>query len=158
LRADGGTSQQRADGGAPQLLPPPALALDARAEVPLAPLAQLLRDYSGRVLLGADSPGRRETLQELLRGAGIAFENVAGWQAFLDSRAPVALTTATDVGGLRCNDPPLLLLADGELFGHRAQQERRRRHSQLDPAAILRDLTSLVAGAPVVHEQYGVGR
>ncbi|HTQ36451.1 MAG TPA: transcription-repair coupling factor [Steroidobacteraceae bacterium] len=148
----------RADGGVPQLLPPPALALDARADVPLAPLAQLLRTYSGRALLGADSPGRRETLQELLRGAGIAVENVAGWQAFLDSRAPVALTTAPDVGGLSCTDPPLLLLADGELFGHRAQQERRRRHSQLDPAAILRDLTALAAGAPVVHEQYGVGR
>jgi transcription-repair coupling factor (superfamily II helicase) len=52
----------------------------------------------------------------------------------------------------------LLLLADGELFGRHAQQERRRRRSSLDPAAILRDLQDLTAGAPVVHEQYGVGR
>jgi transcription-repair coupling factor (superfamily II helicase) len=147
-----------AAGGTPAITPPPALQLDARAEVPLAPLAQLLAQYPGRALLGADSPGRRELLQELLRGAGIAFANVDGWHAFLDSTAAVALTTATDVGGLACADPPLLLLADGELFGHRAQQERRRRHAQLDPAAILRDLTALAPGAPVVHEQYGVGR
>ena len=39
-----------------------------------------------------------------------------------------------------------------------AQQERRRRRSQLDPAAILRDLQDLRAGAPVVHAEYGVGR
>jgi len=147
-----------AAGGEPAIRPPPALQLDARAEVPLAPLAGLLQQHPGRTLLGADSPGRRELLQELLRGAGIAFESVDGWQAFLDSAAPVALTTATDVGGLACTDPPLLLLADGELFGHRAQQERRRRHAALDPAAILRDLTALAPGAPVVHEQYGVGR
>src|SRR5262249_38859040 len=124
--------QFSAAGGPPAILPPPALQLDARAEVPLAPLAGLLRQHPGRTVIGADSPGRRELLQELLRGAGIAFESVDGWQAFLDSTAHVALTTATDVGGLACTDPPLLLLADGELFGHRAQQERRRRHAALD--------------------------
>src|SRR6185369_8822024 len=72
-------------GGTPAIRPAPPLQLDARAEVPLAPLAELLRQHSGRALIGADSPGRRELLQELLRGAGIAFENVGGWQAFLDS-------------------------------------------------------------------------
>jgi transcription-repair coupling factor (superfamily II helicase) len=148
----------QADAGEPQLTAPPPLTLDARADVPLAPLAELLHQYPGRVLIGADSPGRRETLQELLRGAGITAEAVAGWREFLASRARIALTVATDVGGLACQDPRLLLLADGELFGHRAQQERRRRASQLDPAAILRDLTALAPGAPVVHEQYGVGR
>ena len=144
--------------GSPTLQAPPQLNLDARAEIPLAPLAELLQRYQGRALLGADSPGRRETLQELLRDAGLLAEQVAGWQAFLDSTARVALTTAPDVGGLCSTDPPLLLLADGEMFGHRAQQERRRRRQQLDPAAILRDLTALAPGAPVVHEQYGVGR
>ena len=106
----------------------------------------------------ADSPGRRELLQDLLRGAGIAFEAVADWHAFLKSSARVALTTAPDVGGLSCANPALLLLADGEMFGRHAQQERRRRRAQLDPAAILRDLQDLAPGAPVVHEEYGVGR
>ncbi|MGH8261463.1 MAG: transcription-repair coupling factor, partial [Steroidobacteraceae bacterium] len=40
----------------------------------------------------------------------------------------------------------------------RARQERRRRRTTADPAAILRDLTDLAPGAPVVHEEYGVGR
>ncbi|MEO6081068.1 MAG: transcription-repair coupling factor [Steroidobacteraceae bacterium] len=148
----------RADAGAPLFTPAPQLALDARADVPLAPLAERLAASPGRTLIAADSPGRRELLQDLLLGAGIAFEAVPNWRAFLDSQARVALTTAPDVGGLSSANPALLLLADGEMFGRHAQQERRRRRSLLDPAAILRDLQDLAAGAPVVHEQYGVGR
>jgi transcription-repair coupling factor (superfamily II helicase) len=147
-----------AGAGAPRLAPAPQLSLDSRADVPMLPLAERLAANPARTLVMADSPGRRELLQDLLRGAGIAFEPVAGWQAFLDSGMRVALTTAPDVGGLSCADPPLLLLADGEIFGRHAQQERRRRRSQLDPAAILRDLADLSPGAPVVHEEYGVGR
>ncbi len=146
------------DGTPARIAPPPALSLDARAEAPLAPLAALLADYPGRVLLTADSPGRRELLQDLLRAAGIAHDPVEGWQAFLDSTARLSLATAPDVGGLAISDPALMLLADGELFGRHAQQERRRRRTQLDPAAILRDLQALLPGAPVVHEEYGVGR
>ena len=141
-----------------RLAPAPTPTLDARAETPLAPLASLLETYPGRVLLTADSPGRRELLQDLLRSAGITHENLAGWQAFLESSARVALAIAPDVGGLVCESPQLMLLADGEMFGRHAQQERRRRRSQLDPAAILRDLQALLPGAPVVHEEYGVGR
>jgi transcription-repair coupling factor (superfamily II helicase) len=44
------------------------------------------------------------------------------------------------------------------LFGQRTRQERRRRRTASDPQAILRDLTALGPGSPVVHEEYGVGR
>ena len=138
---------------------PPALVLDARAAEPLAPLAQLLAATGGRTLITADSPGRREVLQDLLREAGIACEP-AGRLACVPRirEQPVSLTVAPDVGGLVVADPPLTMLADGELFGRRAQQERRRRRTSLDPMAILRDLQDLTAGAPVVHAEYGVGR
>jgi transcription-repair coupling factor (superfamily II helicase) len=152
------THVQFRPGAQSQLSPAPSLALDARAEVPLAPLAAHLATTTGRTLIAADSPGRRELLHDLLRGAGIGFEPVSGWQAFLASTARVNLTLAADVGGLHSADAALTLFADGEMFGRHAQQERRRRRSQLDPAAILRDLQDLSAGAPVVHEQYGVGR
>jgi transcription-repair coupling factor (superfamily II helicase) len=136
----------------------PDIKLDARAAQPLDPLAQFLGTYSGRVLLAADSPGRREVLHDLLRGAGLSHDQVGGWRAFLQSKARLCLTVGADVGGLSLEQPQVTLLADGELFGRHAQQERRRRRAQLDPAAILRDLQDLSAGAPVVHTEYGVGR
>src|SRR5690606_40327565 len=54
---------------------------------------------------------------------------------------------------------PLALIPETALYGDRAQQRRRRRRaSQRDPEAIIRDLTDLSPGAPVVHEEHGVGR
>ena len=49
---------------------PSELRIDARAEHPFAPLDLFLNEFDGRVLIAADSPGRREVLQEMLRGHG----------------------------------------------------------------------------------------
>jgi len=137
---------------------PQELRLDARAEQPLAPLQRFLEVQSGRVLLAADSPGRREVLNELLRGAGLRAAAVDGWQDFIAGSAPLALTVAPELAGLTLPDPALTVLSESQLFGTRARQERRRRKVTADPNAILRDLQTLTAGAPVVHEEYGVGR
>ena len=48
---------------------PPEFRLDARAAKPLAPLTRFLESYAGRVLIAADSPGRREVIVEMLGGA-----------------------------------------------------------------------------------------
>ena len=138
-------------------LPRPLL-LDARAEQPLAPLKSYLEGFAGRVLLVADSPGRREVLSELLRGAKLRAAPCAGWAEFVASDERLALTVAPDLDGLVLEQPPLALLSESQLFGTRVRQERRRRKVTADPGAILRDLQSLAAGAPVVHEEYGVGR
>ncbi|MEN9526997.1 MAG: hypothetical protein RLY56_948, partial [Pseudomonadota bacterium] len=124
----------------------------------LAPLKDFLEGYPGRVLLAADSPGRREVLGELLRGASLRAKLVDSWQAFLESDAALAITIAPELAGLALDSPPLTILSESQLFGQRARQERRRRKVTADPNAILRDLQSLSAGAPVVHEEYGVGR
>ena len=137
---------------------PLELRLDARAEKPLAPLQALLADHPGRVLLAADSPGRREVLLELLRGANLRAAPCANWSDFVTSDARLALTVAPELAGLTLTDPPLVVLSESQLFGTRARQERRRRKVTADPNAILRDLQNLDAGSPVVHEEYGVGR
>ena len=137
---------------------PRELRVDARAEDPLAPLETFRRDFPGRILIGADSPGRREVLQQMLRERGLELAVVPGWPGFAQGEQRLALTVAPDVEGLQLTDPPVALLAESQLFGPRARQERRRRKSSADPQAILRDLMDLNPGAPIVHEEYGVGR
>ena len=44
--------------------------VDVRSDAPLAALSELLTQLRGRVLIAADSPGRREVLQELLLAQG----------------------------------------------------------------------------------------
>jgi transcription-repair coupling factor (superfamily II helicase) len=132
--------------------------LDARATEPLAPLVAFLRQYPGRVLLAADSPGRREVISQMLSAHGRTPRPVSDWPQFVNGTAALAIIVAGEVRGLVLREPPLMLLAETQLFGTRARQERRRRRSAADPAAILRNLQSLEPGAPVVHETYGVGR
>ncbi|MGH8288637.1 MAG: transcription-repair coupling factor [Steroidobacteraceae bacterium] len=139
-------------------LAPRALRIDPRAEQPLAVLDGFLQEFDGRVLIAADSPGRREVLNDLLRGHGHTLETVQGWAAFSDGTSALALTVATDVEGLALAQPRIAVISEAQLFGPRAPQERRRKRAAIDPEAILRDLQDLNPGAPVVHEEYGVGR
>ncbi|MGH8218074.1 MAG: transcription-repair coupling factor [Steroidobacteraceae bacterium] len=160
-----------ADSGASATAPPPGeavsefpttalreLKIDPRAEHPLAPLEAFIAEIGGRVLIGADSPGRREVLHEMLAARFPELEVVADWSAFAAGGQALALAVAPDVEGLQITRPPVALLSESQLFGARARQERRRRRTTADPAAILRDLMDLAPGAPVVHEEYGVGR
>jgi transcription-repair coupling factor (superfamily II helicase) len=137
---------------------PRDLRVDARSEQPFAPLDAFLSEFGGRVLIAADSPGRREVLNEMLRAHGHAVESVQGWDDFASSDTALALTVAPDLEGLTLTEPKIAVISEAQLFGARARQERRRRRAAADPQAILRDLQDLNPGAPVVHEEYGVGR
>ena len=136
---------------------PGDLKMRQRAELPAAPLQAFLRDHPGRVLFTAESAGRRETLADQLRGLGIPATVVSGWQAFLDSDLPAGLTVAPLEQGLVVHDPAIAIITETSLFGERARQSRRRRPER-DPASIIRNLADLEIGAPVVHEEHGVGR
>jgi transcription-repair coupling factor (superfamily II helicase) len=131
---------------------------DARAERPLAALDGFLAQFDGRVLIAADSPGRREVLHDMLRARGHGVEAVQDWEGFARGTAALALTVAEDLGGLTLTQPRIAIISEAQLFGARARQERRRKRAAVDPEAILRDLQDLSPGAPVVHEEYGVGR
>ncbi len=136
---------------------PRELRIDVRAEQPLAPLDAFLEEFNGRVLIAADSPGRREVLHEMVRAHGHDITAVQGWDAFATGSVALALTVAPDLEGLTLTAPRIAVISEAQLFGARARQERRRKRAA-DPEAILRDLQDLNPGAPVVHEEYGVGR
>src|SRR5215472_15034920 len=137
---------------------PRELRIDVRAEEPFAPLDAFLKAFEGRVLLAADSAGRREVLHEMLRAHQHEVTLVESWDAFVASSARLALTVAADLQGLTLTAPPIAVVAEAQLFGPRARVERARARRARDPEAILRDLQDLNPGAPVVHEEYGVGR
>ncbi|HRD48968.1 MAG TPA: transcription-repair coupling factor [Candidatus Contendobacter sp.] len=138
--------------------PPPALPLELRAEYPAAALQQFLREFPGRVLFAAESAGRREVLRDTLHGYGLQPQSCAGWAEFLAREdVRLALTVAPLEQGLLLTEPPLAIIAESQLYGERVRQQRQRSASR-DPDAIIRNLTDLSLGAPVVHEEYGIGR
>ncbi len=137
---------------------PPHLRVDPRSDDPARGLTAFLTEFQGRVLIAAESAGRREMLLDILRKRMVAPELVDNWPAFRDSDAKLAITVSPIATGLVLEQPHLALIAEEQLFGERARQERRRRRPERDPEKIIRDLTDLHTGSPVVHEHYGVGR
>jgi transcription-repair coupling factor (superfamily II helicase) len=137
---------------------PSAVRIDPRAEQPAAQLEAHLAASDARVLLAAESAGRRELLLELLRGRGIQAKIFENFASFVASDLSLGVTVSAAVSGLRLESPALEILTEAQLFGDRARQERRRRRAERDPAKILKELSDLRIGAPVVHESYGVGR
>jgi transcription-repair coupling factor (superfamily II helicase) len=135
-----------------------ALPIDARAERPLAVLESFVQNFHGRVLFVAETSGRREVLHDTLSTHGIAVTNFDSWPDFLTSEASLGLTVAPLEEGAVLLDPAIAIVAESQLFGERAMQRRRRRPSGRDAESIVRDLSELNIGAPVVHEDHGVGR
>ncbi|WP_111641930.1 transcription-repair coupling factor [Marinimicrobium alkaliphilum] len=139
-------------------LTPPSLPVRAQAEHPLTALESFLMSHDGRVLFCADSAGRRETLLELLGRIRINPQEVADWPAFERGQTPIAITIAPLEQGLLARDPALAVISESQLFGERVQQQRRRRTAQDTSEQVVKNLTELKLGAPVVHIDHGVGR
>ncbi|WP_242469581.1 transcription-repair coupling factor [Rhabdochromatium marinum] len=136
----------------------PSLAVQARAAEPASALKAFLSEPGRRVLFVAESSGRRELLRDHLHGFGMQPTAVPDWAAFLAGAMPSAITVAPLEQPLLLQDGQLALITETQLFGERVRQERRRRKSGPDGDAVVRNLTELHAGAPVVHEDHGVGR
>ncbi|HLT43758.1 MAG TPA: transcription-repair coupling factor, partial [Luteimonas sp.] len=147
--------------------PAPSLPLALRDSEPGAALKSFLSSYGGRSLIAADSAGRREALLEMLDAAGLKPEVLADFSAFLGTRDPgpatrdapsFAIAVAPLEDGFALDAPQIAILTERQLFPERASQPRRRRRVGREPEAIIRDLGELAEGAPIVHEDHGVGR
>jgi transcription-repair coupling factor (superfamily II helicase) len=139
--------------------PAPEVPLNRKGEEPGVSLRHFIEAYPGRVLIAADSAGRREALLEPLAAAGMRPQNVDGWTAFLADTHKLAITIAPLEQGFALKQPAITVLTERELFGERVRTERRRRRGAArDPETIIRDLTELSIGAPIVHVDHGVGR
>jgi transcription-repair coupling factor (superfamily II helicase) len=137
---------------------PAVVRVDPRADSPAAELVSHIEASGARILLAAESAGRRELLLDLLRSRDVTPKIFDGFASFMAGSGALGITVSGAVSGLTLQVPPLEILTEAQLFGDRARQERRRRRAERDPAKILKELSDLRIGAPVVHESYGVGR
>ena len=139
--------------------PAPVLPWIHKGEDSGAALRSFLGSYPGRVLVAADSAGRREALIELLDAGNLRPATVGGWEAFVAGGERFAIAVAPLEDGFALTEPALAVLTERQFFPERADQSRRRKKAALrDPDAILRDLSEISIGSPIVHEDHGVGR
>ncbi|HVI55683.1 MAG TPA: transcription-repair coupling factor [Luteibacter sp.] len=141
-------------------MPAPDVPLNRKGEEPGTSLRHFLASYKGSVLIAADSAGRREALIEQLAGAGgMKPVNVDDWKDFLAKDERFAITVASLEQGFALTKPALTVFTERELFGERVRTDRKKRAGAArDPESIIKDLTELSIGSPIVHIDHGVGR
>lgn len=145
------------DESSPGIANLPDLQLLPQTDEPLEPFLAFAKKAS-RVLLTAESAGRREVIRELLQRRGLATTTIDDWPTFLTRSDHVGIAVTDLEDGFLLTDDKLALVPEQSIFGQRARARRRERRRVRDPEAILRNLTDLAIGAPVVHEEHGVGR
>ncbi|MCO5108246.1 MAG: transcription-repair coupling factor [Burkholderiaceae bacterium] len=137
----------------------PDVSVNRRAANPVERLAAFFDSSALRKLVVAESPGRRETLSQLLAEHGLALPALEDWAGFAEGDAAAALVAGPLHEGFALPDAGIAVLTEAELFTGTARRTRRGlRESQTDVDSIIRDLSELKIGDPVVHAQHGIGR
>lgn len=127
------------------------------AEAVRAQLAALGADE--KLLFVAESAGRREALLGFLKPLGVLPREHANWADFIGNGKRFGITLAPLQEGFRLDADQLTLISEAQVFGQRAPAAEVRRRSRIrDPETVLRDLSEISQGSPVVHVQHGVGR
>ncbi|MBE2241510.1 MAG: DEAD/DEAH box helicase, partial [Burkholderiaceae bacterium] len=149
--------------GATWARPLPDLSVDRGAPQPLQRLKAHLAETRHRVLIVAESAGRRESLLELLRDSRIDPPSVESLAAFATGGERVAIAVAALAEGFVWIDDEagaaIEFVTETELFATAPTARRRRRQEQAsDVNALIKDLSELKVGDPVVHINHGIGR
>ncbi|EET46126.1 transcription-repair coupling factor [Neisseria sicca ATCC 29256] len=161
----------------------PDLAVNRQSDEPLQALKDFQTTFDGRILLCAESLGRRETMLGFLQQNGLKAKPVSDWQGFLSAHEPLMITVAPlaygfKLGGLHSPSQQqptpasegegkavaaqgaIAVITESELYQYVARSRvhnRRKKHAAVSDG-LLRDLAEINIGDPVVHEEHGIGR
>ncbi len=143
---------------------PPTLTILTQNATQIDSAFDKLKDYlkqcqknSQRVLFCTETAGRRETLLDLFKPYKIYAKTFKSWDEFYHSDKSMGICVAPLNEGQQLND--VVLITEAQLYGQQIMQRRQRKNkSQQDNDVIINTLAELKVGAPVVHEDNGVGR
>ncbi|MDX8401893.1 MAG: transcription-repair coupling factor [Mariprofundaceae bacterium] len=136
----------------------PAISDFPDAARPLHRLLDTLRnrlEAGWRIRLVGHGHGQRDRLIEAAAPLADAIPARDAADAMVDAQAPVLASVGWLAQGFALPDARLLFLTGRELLGQRLPRKRAGRRLRAD---IFADLSELREGAPVVHEDHGVGR
>lgn len=165
----------------------PDLAVNRQSDEPLQALKDFQTAFEGRILLCAESLGRRETMLGFLQQNGLKAKPVSDWQGFLSAHEPLMIAIAPlaygfKLGGLQspnqqqaapaserenwgeskavADQSAIAVITESDLYQYVARSRahnRRKKHAAVSDG-LLRDLAEINIGDPVVHEEHGIGR
>ena len=137
----------------------PPLSVVRGAEDPLARLKAHIRNTQQRTLVLAESEGRRASLLDFLHSSQFdppAFDSLAEFER---SDEPIGIATSSLSAGFGWLEAGIDFVTETELFAAGPTTRRRKKQEQVsDVEALIKDLSELNIGDPVVHSAHGIGR
>ena len=158
IRSNAADSESAADNAHFQKLAD--MAVLRGTEDPLARFKAHTRNTAHRVLILAESNGRRESLLDFLRASGVSAPAFDSLEDFQTSDEKLGIATAALNTGFSWLDEGLDFITETELFAAGVTTRRRNKKQERvsDVEALIKDLSELNVGDPVVHSGHGIGR
>jgi len=136
----------------------PGVAVDRRAQDPLAALKRFLETSNLRVMAAAESPGRRETMATYFAEYGLKPGLCRDFQEFQSGDRSFVLCVSPLARGFMVPAEGWAVVTEAELYAGVVRHRARKAETRTSIEGMLRDLSELKVGDPVVHEQHGIGR
>ena len=129
------------------------------AEDPLARLKQHVQRGPHRVLVLAESEGRKTSLLDFLHASQLTPPSFDSLAEFEGSDEPLGIATSSLNTGFAWIEAGIDFVTETELFAAGPTTRRRKKQEQVsDVEALIKDLSELNIGDPVVHSAHGIGR
>jgi transcription-repair coupling factor (superfamily II helicase) len=129
------------------------------AEDPLARLKDHIRQSNQRVLILAESDGRRTSLLDFLHASHLSPPTFESLAEFERSDEKIGIATSSLNIGFAWIEAGIDFVTETELFAAGPTTRRRKKQEQVsDVEALIKDLSELNVGDPVVHSAHGIGR
>lgn len=148
---------QHSDAASDLSAPIPNIAVNRRIDDPLTNLRSYLLQSGSRVMICAETNGRRETLQQYFAEYDLPLALCDGYADFLGSTQKLMLGVAPLHAGFEL--PQFTFITETELYagsGRRIGKKKQEGVTQVE--SMVRDLSELKIGDPVVHINHGIGR
>ncbi len=141
--------------------PLPDISVNRRLDDPLVNLRSFLLQSSARVMICAESSGRRETLREYFNEYQLPLTVCESLDDFVNHHEKLMLCVAPLHSGCILSNTlgNVAFVTETELYagsGRRAGRKKQEAVTQVD--SMVRDLSELKIGDPVVHINHGIGR
>ena len=137
----------------------PDIAVNRKEHDPVLKLKQLISTTSYKLLISTDSPGRRETVRQLLEENGLKIYVSDNLEDFLCSHTQLGITHSPIHDGFVSRAAQFAIITESELFAASARTRRKGKDKEASNVdTLVRDLSELKIGDPVVHAEHGIGR
>ena len=138
--------------------PLPLLEVDRKAADPVTHLRAFVQSFAGKVVIAAESLGRRETIAQFFAESGLESVSLADYLSIATTEDKLQIVTSPVQAGFILPAENIAFVTENELYASAVRQARRRDKARSNTEGMLRDLAEVKVGDPVVHSQHGIAR